>query len=511
MRAALVLAIFICGILIGFQTPSLMAAGGVLIIGIGILCAEFFVKRSPHNMLLRQRLGLSGIVFLIFGTGILDGSLNYFNNEGITDGEQRNVTGIVDSRRTLSSSEMYRIQLRAIDDIKERGELTLFTRADKIFSPGDIVSFRASLSIDSTASPLQRKLIASGYDDESIGKVGESISLRYFFLTIRERIDRAIGSTHLNRDTKSLLRALIIADRTEIAETQTVIFRDGGIIHTLAVSGMHIAIIATILLLLTRPIAAVTGRKLRLLIILSGIWIFIMITGASYPTMRAGIMISVVTIALILERRRDPFEAVCLAALMIVAIRPASITDIGLQLSFVSVSALSLLADPLNPIDHRRHPKTYYIFSLFLTTIIATAATWMLCGYYFGSVAIRFIPSNVLILPILPFYVGASLIYLLLFSFGMELQFFTELMDAVPRLLTELLNHLSVPSLKIEVGIWNLISWMLAMSALALSLYSGRKHSIAGEFEAPPMTIHRPFLVTAILFSALSLILLFYR
>ncbi|MDE6273339.1 MAG: ComEC/Rec2 family competence protein [Muribaculaceae bacterium] len=508
MRAALILVIFIIGILSGFQTPSILPAAVIITIAVGLLCINFLIKSTPQNIDLRQRLTISGIALLLLGAGVLDGSLNHFDNDYIADGSNRKLSGIIESRRTLSSSEMYNVRLREIDGLRERGELLLFAPSDRVYTPGDIITLRATLIPDSSASFLQRKFVAANVAYGSLEKIGESKNLRFFFLHLRENIDQMIGATHLRPETKALIRALIIADRTEISESRTATFRNGGVIHTLAVSGMHIAIIAAILLLLTRPFAMLTGRRLRLILVICGIWIFVMMTGASYPTVRAAIMISVVTAAIILERKRDPFSAVCLAALLIIAVRPSAIVDAGMQLSFVSVAALSLMADPLNPIDHRRHPKTYKLFSLILTTIIATAATWTLCSYYFGSIAVRFIPSNIILLPVLPFYVGASIIYLALSSIGIELTLFTYIMDSIPEILVNILDHITIPSLKLEVGIVCLILWMAALSIFGIALNIGRKCSIAGQPEYNSKPINISLLYTAIMLALTAILMI---
>lgn len=412
------------------------------------------------------------LVFMAFG--IMDVNLYPVSSFVPEAGKEYDVQAVVESRRTLTSSEMYNLSLIDIDGQKHIGKLTLFCSPSIILVPGDIIHLKDSLKKEETDRFHDLSLIVSSYDKEKIEIAGTSKNPKFIFIKRCERLDNILGSMALGKNAKYFIRALLFAERSGVSKDRIMTMRNGGTIHALAVSGMHVGIIAALLLLLTIPLTLISHRALRKTVVILGIWAFVLLTGASFSAIRAAIMLTITIAAYIFERRKDAFSALCYASLFILAIWPRAISDIGLQLSFVSVAALSLLAVPLNPIDHKNHPTVYKLYTAVLTTIIATAATWILCGYYFGSVPLRFIPSNVLLLPLLPVYMTIGILHLLLAGIGIEINWISFLLDKTPDYLFDILDSVSSPALIINITLLPVILWMTGLASICISIHSDR-------------------------------------
>lgn len=471
MRAALILILFACGLICGFVFDNIVIGlvGGLLSI-ISMWIAGR-MRKNPVGVIMSSRIFAIAAIGLFFSLGFIDAVLQR-DRTVIRPQSDNRITAIVESRKTLTSGEVYNLSMVALNDSACNSQLTLFTSANSVFRPGEILSIRTVLKDTSPGTFSRRQYIARGDDKQSVTVIGESRNPRYIFMRWRDLVDCQIGSMHIDKDAKELLRALLIADRSGIDRNKTDILRNGGAIHALAVSGMHIGIIAAIFMLLTVPLGMLAGRKLRFISVLIAVWIFVLITGCGYSSVRAALMLSIATAAWILERKRDAFSAVCFAALLILAVKPYSLSDVGLQLSFVSVAALCLFARQLNPIDHRRHPITYKLFAFFLATLIATAATWMLCGYHFGNVPVRFLPANIILLPMLPIYMIIGIAYLFLTALGFEMSILVLIIESFPKYLYLLLDRISSPSVAVNVGVLPLALWMgaLTMGGIAINL-----------------------------------------
>lgn len=481
MRGAIILTEFIAGLLVGYFIDSYIYLIIIGIFSIAIITAAILMGRNPLNIPLTKRMFVCGIGFLFFTLGCLDSYIRKEEPLNINSDTNYIITGVVESRRTLTSGEMYSLKLREINRQSHSGSVTLFTNSDSQFHPGEIICYKSKIELKETHLFAVSNLITSCYNSQSIRVIGESRNLKYRLMGISMRIDDLVGYSHLNQDTKALLRALILGDRIGITPDKTALMRNGGTIHALALSGMHIGILAAIFLFITRPLVITLGRKWRLAVILIGIWIFVLMTGAAYSALRAAIMISITMLAIMAERKRDPFTSVCFATLFILVLSPEALFDVGLQLSFVSVAALSLMMDPLNPIDHRNHPKTYRIFTLILSTIIATAATWALCGFYFGNAPIRFIPSNIVMLPVLPIFLGLGLLHVFLCTIGLESHILILILDAIPKYLYLILDKIVTQAVDIFISPAALATWMGALIFFAAYLrFPDSRKEIAG-------------------------------
>lgn len=470
MKAAYLLTAFIAGAFLGFVMESVAFAVGSVVAVIALRFAISLLQRNPLHLILCSRLLTIWAALLLTSLGILDSTLHPASTFIPSENSIYQIEGEVKSRRTLSLGESYVISLRSIDRRKEIGRVNLFTPADAVLIPGDVVSFSGKIKLNDTPKFAERSYTVFLHNSRAVRIIESGRNLTSLFYGFKEKVNVAIDNAGLNAETTALMRALLLADRSSVDKKQIQNFKNGGAIHILAVSGMHIGIIAIILLQLTLPLTLVVGRKFRYLIVICGVWAFVLLTGAPLSAVRAALMLSIAVLAWMMERRRDAFSAVCFSALIILMWNPKAMFDIGLQLSFVSVASLTLLAEQLNPIDHRSHPAVYRNYSLIVTTLIATSATWMLCGYYFGSVPLRFLPSNLLLLPLLPFYMLTMIVYLFLSVCGLEFSLLGQLIEKVPEWLYAILDRITVPSLSMEIGITSVILWLAAMSLLAIAV-----------------------------------------
>ncbi len=488
MKAAYILLTFIIGALIGFVLRNVCVSISFLIFVIVFRFAISIIQRNPLRLSLCNKLLTLWVGMVSMCLGTIDTTLHPASEFIPEENTRYLLEGEILNRRTLASGENYLLSIISINGIKEKGRVRVYAPADAVFEPGEYISFRANMTMNETHEFAERQYTAFIQKSSDITILNKHNYLTAFFFRLREHINIAIDRTGLNTETTALMRALILADRTSVGKQQIENFKNGGSIHILAVSGMHIGIIAIILMQLTLPLTLVVGRRMRYIIIVCGVWVFVMLTGAPLSAVRSALMLSIAVLAWILERRRNMFSAVCFATLFILLINPQAMFDIGLQLSFASVASITLLVEQLNPIDKRLHAKVYKICGVVITTLVATGATWILSGYYFGNVPLRFLPSNLLILPLLPFYMMMMLLYLFLTACGLEIAWLGGLIEKVPEWLYAILDKITTPSLAVEINLISVTFWFLAMALLAASVninrqlyirsYSGAKDEI---------------------------------
>jgi competence protein ComEC len=175
-------------------------------------------------------------------------------------------------------------------------------------------------------------------------------------------------------------------------------FARTGTAHLLAISGLHLSILAGILLSIGIWLFG-KKRHIYIWLALGVIWLYAIISGFNPPIVRGAIMASLFLSAELLGRQRTAITSLAFAAAVMVGIHPAILFDAAFQLSFLAMAGLIFIAPPLTGLGRRAVKATLgekgFAISLgnivsdgFSVTLAATIAVWPLIGYYFGVVSL---------------------------------------------------------------------------------------------------------------------------
>jgi len=143
----------------------------------------------------------------------------------------------------------------------------------------------------------------------------------------------------------SILRAMLLGQKSQLNAEQNALFRTSGTMHVFAISGLHIGVIAGVLhwgLSFFR-----LPDKLRLIVELSALWLYVDITGGAPSAVRAFIMVALFLVAIALRQPINPLATLTNAALLVLCLDPLQIFSASFQMSYGIVAALLLLGLPL--------------------------------------------------------------------------------------------------------------------------------------------------------------------
>jgi competence protein ComEC len=236
--------------------------------------------------------------------------------------------------------------------------------------------------------------------------------------------------------TGAVFKALIIGDRNQITPQMRQAFNRAGVGHLLAISGLHIGIVATVsfvlfqaLLVRIRPLLWQAGtRKLAALLSLLPVFIYGLIAGFSPSTQRAVIMVAIFLLTFLFESEQDPINTLSLAALLILVANPPSLFSISFQLSFSTVFAIIY---GLSRIQNRRSQQKSLpqesrllrfggrLISFFLVSLFAICGSLPLVAYYFNQISLVGLVANFIAVPLIGFItipLGLTALYALPFS-----------------------------------------------------------------------------------------------
>lgn len=287
---------------------------------------------------------------------------------------------------------------------------TLFT-ADESLCPGDVVSgdIRLYISVsDGSTSPTYHQgkgifLSASPEGDLTVTKAEEK-SLRYFPAFVRKWICDTLDRT-FPEDTVGFARALLLGDSSKLSPDVDDDLSRSGIRHIIAVSGLHVSILFSLVYVLTDE-----KNSLNILIGIPVLVLFAAVAGFSPSVVRACVMQGLMIIALAVNREYDPPTALGFSVLVILAFNPMAITSVSFQLSVGSTLGILLFSKKIHDYfkDKRRlgpakgNSKKSKFIRFFVSgisvTLSAMVFTVPLCAYYFGMVCIFSVLTNLLTL-----------------------------------------------------------------------------------------------------------------
>lgn len=226
-------------------------------------------------------------------------------------------------------------------------------------------------------------------------------------LLLQTRDIAAEAANKLFSEHSGLMRAMLLGDKSMIPQSTLADFQDTGVAHLLAVSGLHVSILAAaVLFLLQRGNARVAFGLLTLFLLL-----YCAITAFSPSVVRASLMLLYAQLALLLGRRRDPLTSICCAFIVILLAAPYQLFQVGFQLSFCAVLALILLYPMLQ--QHLPGPKPFS--SALAVSLAAEAGTLPVVITCFGRFSLMTTVVNLLTVPLMSLIMVPGLIAELLY------------------------------------------------------------------------------------------------
>ena len=396
-------------------------AAGLLAASIGFLAAELSARRMPPMPSLPHKAAVA--------TGRI-AAIDVF-----ADGRRRltlDAVGIAAAASATSTSRLLRIKLRADDPA--------------LLSTGDRVRLRTLLH--PPAAPdfpggrdPQRDAFFSGLAGSG-SALGAAVVLSHgpahgfaaWMRRLRESIAARIAAV-LPGPRGAVAATLLTGLSSAIPQSDRDAFAASGLAHLLAVAGLHLGIVMGLALSIVRTgLAAWEWAALRLpcrqiaaLSALAAGGLYMLLTGLHLPGLRSLAMAAIAMLGLLIGRRAVTLRALGFAAILLLLANPATLLDVGYQMSFAAVLALLAGYEAARPIMQRLQGPgigrriALHAFQLFFTSLVAGAASLPYAAFHFGRVQFYFVLANLVAVPLTAFWVlPQGLLSLFLMPFGLE-------------------------------------------------------------------------------------------
>ncbi len=217
---------------------------------------------------------------------------------------------------------------------------------------------------------------------------------------LRQQLAQAISQA-LPEPEASLLIGILLGLKTPVLRSQYALFQESGTVHLVVTSGFKVTLLSGILAAATRQII---GRRRAVLVVLLGIFMYTILSGAGPAAIRAGIMGALLAIAPSIGRNYNIYTSLAFAALLMSAWSPFILWDVGFQLSMLGTLGIVLLSPFITMWFNRllsHAPGGEQIAELLAITLAAQCATLPIQIINFGLLSLIAPLTNLLIVLLL--------------------------------------------------------------------------------------------------------------
>ncbi|WP_323764960.1 ComEC/Rec2 family competence protein [Marinovum sp.] len=330
--------------------------------------------------------------------------------EGRVIGIDRSASGAL--RLTLDE-----VRLRRVRDTPERVRISLHGPPGTTLEPGLRVMTTGHLS------PPQGPVEPGGFDFRrhawflKIGAVGYArVPLLASALpdgdqpvfALRMRLSGAVQAA-LPGEVGAFAAAITTGDRSHMGEATKQALRDTNLAHLLAISGLHMGLLASFVfgavrlaLVMVPPLALrVPVRKIAAVTALLSSAGYLALSGGNVATERAFVMVAVALVAILLDRRAISLRAVAVAAMIVLILRPEALLGPGFQMSFAATTALVAVFSRLRGAPQVMPRWLWAVVAVMLSSAVAGFATAPVAAAHFNRIAQWGLLANLSTVPLM--------------------------------------------------------------------------------------------------------------
>jgi len=360
---------------------------------------------------------------------------NHYTNFDIK--ETNSIKGLV--VETLKPNEFYTkflVEIYSFNHQKSSGKVLVYfsKKNPDSLQIGDLISFQSEIK------PIQKNYNPDTFDYsnymanqnvfhqikcfENDYYIGSKVKNFTFYINeLRQKLVHSFDKHHFSIRTKSIINALLLGQKQQIDSETLNDYKNAGVVHILAISGLHIGIIYAFFNFIFGFLNRIKhGKVIKLVVIILLLWLFALISGMSASITRSVTMFSLIAFGTFLNRKNFMFNAVAASFLILLIYNPLYIFDVGFQLSYAAVLSILLFQPFYQKFYYSKNKIVVYITDLFLVSLAAQIGVLPFMMLYFKQVPTLFLLANFVVIPIATAVLILGIVVLFsefcLFTFG---------------------------------------------------------------------------------------------
>lgn len=261
----------------------------------------------------------------------------------------------------------------------------------------------------------------------------------------------------------AIAEALLIGYREDLDRDTVQAYSNTGVVHIIAISGMHLAMIYGLLIFIFsffKP--AVWLQYTQLIVVIITLWLFTCIAGAAPSILRSAIMFTCIIVGQTFSRQHNIYHTIGLSAFIILTLQPFSLWNVGFQLSYAAVISIVVFNSWIKNWIYSNNKVLQYLWNLCAITLAAQIFTLPLVLYHFHQFPLLFLLTNLVAVPLSGFVLYAC-IFLLLIAW---LPLLAKLVGGIIAWLLWLLNGLVIWVNEIPFAVWPSIQLSIVQATI---------------------------------------------
>ena len=225
--------------------------------------------------------------------------------------------------------------------------------------------------------------------------------LKRFLFTAREKVLHTITTYIPGEKEAGLAEALLVGYKDDLDKALVQSYSNTGVVHIIAISGMHLGLIYWLLNILLHPFRKRKQTSWAVpLLIISGLWLFSLLAGGGPSILRSAVMFTCIVIGESAERKTFIYNSLAASAFILLCINPFWLWDAGFQLSYTAVLSIVIFMKPVYNWFYFKNKIIDTTWKLMSVTLAAQVLTTPVSIYHFHQFPVYFLITNLLAVPL---------------------------------------------------------------------------------------------------------------
>jgi len=206
---------------------------------------------------------------------------------------------------------------------------------------------------------------------------------------------------YINGDKEQgLAEALLIGYKDDLDKNLVQSYSNTGVVHVIAISGLHLGIIYWLLLFITKPLKRKQISWLRFSIIIAALWGFSLLAGGQPSVLRSAVMFTAIALSTVLDKKTSIYNTLAMSAFLLLCYNPFWLWDVGFQLSYAAVLSIIVFFRPIYNWLYFPNKIIDFFWKLIAVSLAAQILTLPISVYHFHQFPFLFLLANLLAVPL---------------------------------------------------------------------------------------------------------------
>jgi competence protein ComEC len=325
---------------------------------------------------------------------------------------------LVEKNKSYKAEAYLNTLFTASHSLPVNGKILLYFAKSQAAIPlqyGDVILLQQPLqAIKNSGNPggfnYQRYAAFQGIHHQVYLKPGQWVKLnsnkanaiRQLLFTARQNILQLLRRyITTNKDGLGIAEALFIGYTADLDKDLVQAYSNTGVVHIIAISGMHLGLIYGLLVGLFGRIPYINKYpKANAILIITALWLFALLTGASASVVRSAVMFTCIAAGQYFFRESKMYNSLAASAFMMLLYNPFYLWDVGFQLSYLAVLGIVIFQQPIYHLFYVPWRLPDLAWRAAALTTSAQVLTFPVCIYYFHQFPVLFIFTNLVAVPL---------------------------------------------------------------------------------------------------------------